>query len=219
MDALEVAQLIDHTCLKPTADQAEIRQLCEEALHYQFKSVCVPAAHLAFAAKMLEGSPVKACTVIGFPLGYDAPAVKAFAAETAVRDGAHEIDMVLAIGPLKAGRYDYVEEEIRRVVKASAGRLVKVIMETVYLTDEEKIKACVIAKRAGADFVKTSTGFANGGATVADVALLRKTVGADMGVKASGGIRDLATALAMVRAGANRIGTSSGPKIIEEILR
>ncbi|HEX2954208.1 MAG TPA: deoxyribose-phosphate aldolase [Bacillota bacterium] len=210
---------MDHTCLKPTADRDEIRQLCEEALQFQFKSVCVPASQVALASGLLKGSPVKVCTVIGFPLGYDTPAVKAFAAKTAVDEGAEEIDMVLAIGALRAGRYDYVEDEIRQVVAASQGHLVKVIMETCYLTDDEKIKACELSKKAGADFVKTSTGFATGGAVVADIELLRKTVGGAMGVKASGGIRDLETALAMVRAGANRIGTSSGPKILKEILQ
>ena len=218
MDAATLASYIDHTCLKPTADRAEIKLLCEEGGRYGFKSVCLPSAHVAFAAGILKGSPVLVCTVIGFPLGYDPPAVKAFAAAEAIRAGAREIDMVLAIGALKAGRLSEVAEEIRQVVRAADGNTVKVIIETAYLTDDEKVAAGRICQEAGADFVKTSTGFAPNGATVGDVRLLRRTVGPGMGVKASGGIRDLRTTLAMLEAGANRIGTSFGPQIVEEFL-
>lgn len=213
-----LARLIDHTCLKPTADRAEIRTLCAEATRYRFRTVCVPPAHVAFAAELLAGVPVDVCTVIGFPLGYDTPAVKAFATAEAIRAGARENDMVLAIGALKAGRIGEVEEEIRRVVAAADGHTVKVILETAYLTDEEKVLACQASQRAGAHFVKTSTGFGPHGATEADVRLLRQAVGEAMLVKAAGGIWDLRTALRMIEAGADRIGTSSGPAIVEAMM-
>ena len=163
----------------------------------------------------MKNTGVKVCTVIGFPLGMNASEVKAFEAAYAEKQGAEELDMVINVGMLKAGNYDYVQKDIEAVVKASNGKLVKVIIETCLLTDEEKVKACELAKAAGADYVKTSTGFSTGGATVSDIALMRKTVGADMGVKASGGIRDYATAKAMIDAGASRIGASSGKKIVE----
>lgn len=214
-----LARLIDHTCLKPTADLGEIRALCDEAVMYRFRTVCVPPSHVAFAAGLLVGAPVGVCTVIGFPLGYDTPGVKAFAAAEAVCAGAGEIDMVMAIGALKAGRANEVEAEIRQVVEAAAGHTVKVILETAYLSDEEKILACQACRQAGAKFVKTSTGFGPHGATEADVRLLRRTVGEAMQVKASGGIRDLQTALRLIEAGADRIGTSSGPLIIEAMMR
>lgn len=216
MEVKTLAKMIDHTCLKPTADQEAIRSLCEEAVRYGFRTVCVPASHVKLAAELLNGSDVGVCTVVGFPLGYDSATVKAYAAKEAVGDGAEEIDMVIAIGALKAGRIAEVEKEIAGVVQAAGGRTVKVIIETAYLTEEEKVLACQTAQKAGAGFVKTSTGFGPGGATVEDIRLMRRTVGTSMEVKASGGVRDLGTALAMVEAGADRIGTSSGPAIMEE---
>lgn len=218
MDAKTMANMIDHTCLKPTADREEIRQLCQEAIQYDFRTVCVPPSHVEFATDLLKDSDVGVCTVIGFPLGYDSPAAKAFAANEAVKSGAEEIDMVIAIGALKAGRIAEVETEIVGVVQASNGKTVKVILETAYLTQEEKVAACQACQRAGAKFVKTSTGFGPSGATVEDIRLMRETVDKTMKVKASGGIRDLATAVAMAEAGAERIGTSSGPAIINELL-
>ncbi len=212
-----MASMIDHTILKASATEEMIEALCQEAIKYNFASVCINPVFVKLAAKKLSHSNVKVCTVIGFPLGANSPETKAFEATKAVEDGAHEIDMVINVGMLKSGNLKYVEDEISGVVKASKGALVKVIIETCFLTDEEKVTACNLAKNAGANFVKTSTGFGTGGATAADVALMRKTVGASMGVKASGGIRSLSETLAVIEAGANRIGTSSGLSIIDEM--
>jgi deoxyribose-phosphate aldolase len=214
---MRIQDYIDHTLLKPEATMAQIIKICEEAKKYGFASVCVNPYYAPLVAKELKGSKVKTCVVIGFPLGATLKEVKAFETETAVSAGAQEIDMVINIGALKSQNYKTVEEDIR-AVKAAAGKaLVKVIIETCLLTDEEKIKACELALNAGAHFVKTSTGFSTGGATIGDVALMRKTVGDKAGVKASGGIRDYKTCLTMIQAGATRIGTSSGIKIVEEL--
>lgn len=208
-------KLIDHTLLKATATPADIEKLCEEAVKYGFKSVCVNPCFVAKAKEFVKDSDVLVCTVIGFPLGANATSVKVFETRKAVEDGADEIDMVINIGKAKEHDFVYLEEEIREVVIAAGGRTVKVIIETCYLTDEEKIEACKAAVRAGARFVKTSTGFGTGGATVQDVALMRRTVPAEVGVKASGGIRTPEDLQAMVEAGANRIGASAGIKLIE----
>ena len=212
---MKLNKYIDHTLLKPDASQEQIMNLIEEATEHDFASVCVNPTWVAFAAQALKGTDVKVCTVIGFPLGANTPEVKAFEAEDAIQNGADEIDMVINIGALKSQDYELVEKDIRAVVEAAKGTLVKVIIETCLLTDDEKVKACQIAQKAGADFVKTSTGFSTGGATVADVALMRKTVGPDMGVKASGGARSYEDALAFIKAGATRIGASSGVAIME----
>ncbi len=209
------AKLIDHTLLKPNATQAQIEHLCDEARTYGFASVCVNPYWVKRAHQQLAGSEVKVCTVIGFPLGATPANVKAFEAQNAVKDGADELDMVLNIGALKSGDEKTVLADIRAVRQACVGKILKVIIETCELTDEEKVKACQLAAQAGADFVKTSTGFAGGGATVADVALMRKSVPSAMQVKASGGVRTRADFDAMIAAGATRIGTSSGVKIIE----
>jgi len=189
--------------------------LLSEAREYDFASVCVNPTWVKHAKTGLEGSDVKVCTVVGFPLGATTSAVKAFETKEAVQNGADEIDMVINVGALKSGNLDLVESDIRAVVEAANGTLVKVILETCLLTDEEKVKACQLAQKAGADFVKTSTGFSTGGATVEDVALMRKTVGPDMGVKASGGARSYEDALAFIEAGATRIGTSAGVAIMK----
>ncbi len=214
---LKLAKLIDHTLLKPDATQQEIAQLCFEARKYGFASVCVNPSWVPLCSQLLKDSPVKVCTVIGFPLGATAPEVKAFEAENAIKQGATEIDMVINIGALKARDLEVVAKDMRGVVNAShaRGAIVKVIIETVLLTDEEKTIACLLSKEAGADFVKTSTGFAGGGATVNDVALMRRTVGPEMGVKASGGVRTFEDAENMIKAGATRIGASAGVKIIQ----
>ncbi len=213
-DKTPLTALIDHTLLKPEATGVDIDRVCDEAAHHQFASVCVNPCWVDRAAKRLEESSVKVCTVIGFPLGAATSQVKAYEAAQAIDLGADEIDMVINIGALLAGEYEVVYEDIRAVVKASSGRaVVKVIIETALLSEEKKIAACILASSAGADFVKTSTGFAGGGATIDDVALMRAVVGSAMGVKASGGIRDYAGAKAMVRAGADRLGTSSGVAI------
>lgn len=204
---------IDHTLLKPDATPEQIRRLCTEADENGFASVCVNPAYVPLAAELLKDSAVNVCTVIGFPLGMNATAIKAAEALKAVQDGADELDMVIQVGQLKSGNLAYVEDDIRAVVEASGGRLVKVIIETALLTDEEKVTACQLAQRAGADFVKTCTGFSGGAASVHDIALMRRTVGPDMGVKASGGVRDYASAVALIEAGATRIGTSSGVAI------
>lgn len=207
-------KLIDHTLLKQDATPEQIMKLCLEAKEYDFMSVCVNPSYVPLAAECLKDSSVKVCTVIGFPLGMNLTRTKIDEAVQAIKEGAQEIDMVINVGMLKAGHADYVKEEIR-LLKEVAGKLVlKVIIETCLLSDEEKVLACQLAKEAGADFVKTSTGFSTGGATVEDVKLMRKTVGPDMGVKASGGVRTHEDLLAMVEAGANRIGTSNGTKII-----
>ncbi|WP_148880211.1 deoxyribose-phosphate aldolase [Streptococcus sp. Marseille-P7376] len=212
---MKLNKYIDHTLLKPDASQEQIMNLIEEATEHDFASVCVNPTWVAFAAQALKGTDVKVCTVIGFPLGANTPEVKAFEAEDAIQNGADEIDMVINIGALKSQDYELVEKDIRAVVEAAKGTLVKVIIETCLLTDDEKVKACQIAQKAGADFVKTSTGFSTGGATVVDVALMRKTVGPNMGVKASGGARSYEDALAFIKAGATRIGASSGVAIME----
>ena len=207
-------KLIDHTLLKQDATPEQIMKLCEEAKQYDFMSVCVNPAYVPLAASCLKDSDIKVCTVIGFPLGMNLTKTKIQEAELCIAQGATEIDMVINVGMLKAGHDDYVKEEIR-LLKEVAGKLVlKVIIETCLLTDEEKVRVCRLAKEAGADFVKTSTGFSTGGATVHDVKLMRDTVGPDMGVKASGGVRTHEDLLAMVEAGASRIGTSNGTKII-----
>ena len=207
-------KLIDHTLLKQDATPEQIIALCEEAKQFDFMSVCVNPAYVPLAAKCLEGSSVKVCTVIGFPLGMNLTRTKVEEAELAIKEGADEIDMVINVGMLKAGHDQYVEEEIRELKAVAGQKVLKVIIETCLLTDEEKVRACIASKNAGADFVKTSTGFSTGGATVHDVALMRKTVGPEMGVKASGGVRTHEDLLAMVEAGATRIGTSNGTKII-----
>jgi len=225
MTPQELARLIDHTALKPDTTEARIRTLCEEARRYGFAAVCVNPCYVPLASELLRGSEVAVCTVVGFPLGANRTAIKAAEAEQAIRDGAAELDMVQNIGLLKSGRLREVLEDIRAVVEVAraarppAGRdriLVKVILETALLTDAEKETACRLALEAGADFVKTSTGFAGGGATVEDVALMRRVVGDRMGVKASGGIRTRAQAEALVAAGANRLGTSAGVALIQD---
>ncbi len=209
-------KLIDHTLLKPDCSSDEIKKLCDEAKEYQFASVCINPGFVAFCANELRGSNVAVCTVIGFPLGATSTAAKGYETKQAIKDGASEIDMVINISRLKDGDYDYVLADIGEVVKNANGKLVKVILETCLLTDFEKIKACELAVQAGANFVKTSTGFSSGGATEHDVALMRKTVGPNIGVKASGGIRSFETMLKMIEAGASRIGTSSGPKLMTQ---
>lgn len=203
------SKLFDHTILKADAVKADVEKICKEAREYQFMSVCVNSYYTAFVTQQLKGSGVKVCTVVGFPLGQMSTKAKAAETEIAVADGADEIDMVINIGALKDQNYDVVLNDIKEVKRACGQALLKVIIETCLLTEGEKIKACEIAKEAGADFVKTSTGFSTGGATTQDVALMRKTVGDTMGVKASGGIRNKETAQAMVQAGASRLGTSA----------
>jgi deoxyribose-phosphate aldolase len=214
---MNLAKMIDHTLLKPDATQQEIAQLCFEAKKYGFASVCVNPTWVPLCAQLLKDSPVKVCTVIGFPLGATSSETKAFETRTAIEQGATEIDMVINIGALKARDLETVAKDIRGVVNAAHAKniIVKVIIETALLTDEEKTIASLISKEAGADFVKTSTGFAGGGATVHDVELMRKTVGPQMGVKASGGVRTYEDAASMIKAGATRIGASAGVKIIQ----
>ncbi|HFH9922535.1 TPA: deoxyribose-phosphate aldolase [Streptococcus suis] len=211
---MKLNKYIDHTILKPESTEQQVAKIIEEAKEYDFASVCVNPTWVAYAAKRLAGTEVKVCTVIGFPLGANTPAVKAFETKDAIANGADEIDMVINIGALKSQNYDLVLEDIQAVVEASGDKLVKVIIETCLLTDEEKVKACQLSQEAGADFVKTSTGFSTGGATVVDVTLMRQTVGPDMGVKASGGARTYEDALAFIEAGATRIGASSGVAIM-----
>ncbi len=209
-----IAGMIDHTLLKANATQEEVGKLCEEARKYRFASVCVNPGYVAMSARLLKGSCVKVCTVIGFPLGSTTPTVKAIEARDAIANGAEEIDMVINIGALKSGNDHMVLEDIKAVREATRGRVLKVIIETSYLTRDEKIRACKMAKQAGADFVKTSTGFGSGGATVDDVALMREVVGPDMGVKASGGIKDAKAAQDLIKAGATRLGTSASIAIV-----
>ena len=217
MKKQDLAKYIDHTLLKPDATAAQIGKLCAEAVEYGFASVCVNSCYASLAAKLLAGTDVAVCCVIGFPLGACTSEAKAFEAADAVKNGAKEIDMVINVGAAKDGRWDAVEADIAAVVQAIDGRaLLKVIIETCLLTDEEKLEACRAAVRAGADFVKTSTGFSKAGATAADVALMRRTVGPDVGVKAAGGIRSYADAIAMIEAGAIRIGASAGIAILAE---
>ena len=213
---MDFAKMIDHTILKPDATQEDVKKLCDEAAAYGFHSVCVNSSFVYYCAQLLKETDVKVCTVVGFPLGAMSTDGKVGETLTAVYDGAEEIDMVIHVGMIKSGNWQYVKDDIAAVVEAAAGRaIVKVILETCLLTDEEKIKACQICKEAGADFVKTSTGFSKGGATAADVALMRRTVGPVMGVKASGGIRTAEKAREMAEAGADRLGTSSGIAIVE----
>jgi deoxyribose-phosphate aldolase len=217
----DIAGMIDHTLLKPDATADQIAQLCYEARKFNFASVCVNPTHVKLCAELLQGTQVKVCTVIGFPLGASSPDVKAFEAQTALKDGATEIDMVLNIGALKAGDLTLVARDIHEVVKVghAAGAIVKVIIETSLLNDEEKVTACLLSKEAQADFVKTSTGFSGGGATIDDVNLMRRVVGPDMGVKASGGVSDFEDAQNMVMAGATRLGASAGVKIVQGQLK
>jgi len=214
----EVAQMIDHTLLKPDATKQEIETLCREAAEYGFASVCVNPTWVALCASRLRGSHVAVCSVVGFPLGASTPDTKQYEARRAIFDGAREIDMVINVGALKSGELHLVERDIQGVTAAcrEGGALSKVIIEAALLTDEEKITACTLAKAAAADYVKTSTGFGPGGATVSDVALMRRVVGEDVGVKAAGGVRDLAGLKAMVAAGATRIGASAGVRIVNE---
>jgi len=213
--AKDVAELIDHTLLKPDASEAEIEKLCREAAEFTFASVCVNPCYVKLASSLLQASRVKVCSVVGFPLGAAKKEVKAYETRRAILDGAREIDMVMNVGAMKSKNYRLVEEDMREV-KETCGRaiLTKVILETALLNNEEKIKACEIAKKAGMDFVKTSTGFGPGGATVEDVKLMRSVVGQEMGIKAAGGIRDAETAARMIEAGATRIGASASVKIV-----
>ncbi len=214
----DIAKLIDHTLLKPEATRDQIVQLCREAREYGFAAVCVNPCYVKLAAELLRGSSVKVCSVVGFPLGATLPEVKAYEARRAIEEGAAEIDMVINIGALKSGDLELVKRDIASVVDVchARGALCKVIIEAALLTDEEKVLACQLAKAAGADYVKTSTGFGPGGATVRDVALMRRTVGPEMGIKAAGGIRSYEAAKSMVEAGATRIGASAGVKIVQE---
>ncbi|HIT90684.1 MAG TPA: deoxyribose-phosphate aldolase [Candidatus Merdenecus merdavium] len=216
MENKNLAAMIDHTLLKPDAKKEEIETLCHEAMEYHFCSVCVNPSYVEMCANRLKDSGVKVCTVIGFPLGANTTKTKVYEAVEALENGAHEIDMVIHIGAVKNHDWEYVKQDMKAVVDVVSGKgILKVIMETCLLTDEEKIEVCKISKAVGADFVKTSTGFSSGGATVEDIALMRTWVGENMGVKASGGIRSKAAALEMIGAGANRLGTSSGKIIVE----
>lgn len=212
---MKIEQYIDHTLLKPQANEEEIIKICAEAKEYGFASVCVNAHYTSLVRKELQGTNVKTCVVVGFPLGATTKEVKAFEAKQAIENGAQEIDMVVNVGAIKSNKYDVVKEDIKAVVDAANGKaLVKVILETCLLTDEEKVKVCQIAKEVGANFVKTSTGFSTGGATVHDIKLMRETVGKDMGVKASGAVRTSEDAKAVIEAGASRIGASSSIAIV-----
>lgn len=214
---MDIARYIDHTILKPEATPEDVKKLCREAKEYNFASVCVNASYAKLVSTELDGSEVKTCVVVGFPLGAMTKEAKAFETADAINNGASEIDMVINIGALKTKNYELLKADIEAVVNAAKGKaLVKVIIEACLLTNEEKIKACEISKEAGADFVKTSTGFSTGGATKEDIALMRKTVGEDLGVKASGGIRDFNTAMDMINAGASRIGASASISIVNE---
>ena len=212
--ATDIARIIDHTLLAPEATPEMVARLCREAEQHGLYSVCIAPVFVSLARDRLAGSPVRVCTVIGFPAGMNEPDVKAVETAQAIRRGADEVDMVMNIGAAKAGEWRQVGDDVERVVGSAAGRPVKVILETCLLTDEEKLRACEVCVAAGAGFVKTSTGFSHGGATEADVRLLRAAVGADVGVKASGGIRDYETACRMIEAGATRLGASSSLKII-----
>ncbi len=216
--ANDLSKYIDHTLLKPDASEAQIRQLCKEACQFHFATVCVNPTWVRLCSQLLKGTDVGVCTVAGFPLGATPADVKAYEARRAVFDGAREVDMVINVGLLKSGHDGLVLDDIFQVAGAvhDGCGLLKVIIETALLTDEEKVKACTLAKRAGADYVKTSTGFGPGGATAQDVALMRRVVGKDVGVKAAGGIRDLAAAQQMIAAGATRVGASAGVKIVQE---
>lgn len=212
---MDLAPYIDHTLLKPDAKQSQIDQLCQEAIQYHFCSVCIQPYWVSYCAKKLRGTGVKVCTVVGFPLGANDSRSKAYETRQAIEAGAHEIDMVINIGALKSGNIKMVEDDLRAIKRACRQTTItKAIIETFLLTDDEKVIACQLAKKVGYDFVKTSTGFAGGGATVHDVALMRRTVGPKMGIKAAGGIHNFEEAKAMIAAGATRIGTSSGVKIV-----
>jgi deoxyribose-phosphate aldolase len=217
-ELLNIARMIDHTLLKPGATEAQIDQLCAEAREYSFVAVCVNPTYVARCSRQLEGTPVKVCAVVGFPLGANLTQVKRYEAEKAIQDGATEIDMVINIGALKSGHSEMVKDEIAQISSTchDGGAVCKVIIEAALLSDEEKVLACRLAVKAGADYVKTSTGFGPGGARVADVALMRQTVGPEMGVKAAGGIRSFEDARRMIEAGATRIGVSAGTKIVDE---
>lgn len=212
---MKINKYIDHTLLKADSVQSQFDQLIDEAKTYDFASVCVNPCWVAYAAEALKDSDVKVCTVVGFPLGATTSATKAFETKDAIANGADEIDMVINIGLLKQGDDQAVEDDMRAVVEASGNKLVKVIIEACLLTDEEKVRACQLAVKAGVDFVKTSTGFSTGGATISDVKLMRQTVGPDIGVKAAGGARSLEDAMAFIEAGATRIGTSAGVTIMK----
>ena len=216
METATILSHVDHTLLKPDATAAQIRKLCDEAKTYRFASVCVNPCRIALAAQELAGTDVAPCCVVGFPLGAIPTESKAAETRVAVKNGAREVDMVINIGQAKDGQWDEVEKDIAAVKEACGDAKLKVIIETCLLTDDEKVQACLAAKRANADFVKTSTGFSKGGATVADVRLMRETVGPDMGVKAAGGVHNRAEAEAMIQAGATRIGASSGIAIVTE---
>ena len=213
-----VAAMIDHTLLKPDATRPNIEELCREAAQFKFATVCVNPTWVAFASRLLAGSGVGVCSVVGFPLGATTADVKGYETQRAIFDGAREIDMVINVGALKSGDLRAVERDLEAVTSPcrSCGALSKVIIEAALLTDDEKITACTLAKAAGADYVKTSTGFASGGATAADVALMRRVVGAEMGVKAAGGVRDFEGVKAMIAAGATRVGASAGVKIVQQ---
>jgi len=216
MEKNELARMIDHTLLKPDACEDGVRKLCQEALEYKFASVCINPGYVQLCADLLKGSEVKVCTVIGFPLGSTTSDTKAFETRDAISKGAQEVDMVINVGKLKDKNFDYVKKDIEAVVNEAKGKaLTKVIIETCLLNDEEKIMACKLAKEAGADFVKTSTGFSTGGATFEDIKLMRETVGAKMGVKASGGVRSYEDTMKMIEAGATRIGASASIAICE----
>jgi deoxyribose-phosphate aldolase len=217
LTSVQIAKYIDHTLLKQEASIEQIKKLCEEARKYKFAAVCVNGTNVAECARLLKGTDVNISSVVGFPLGATLPSVKAFETEQVIAAGANEIDMVMNVGAMKSGNFALVKDDIEAVVKAAHAlkAIVKVIIETCLLTEDEKVKACQLSKEAGADFVKTSTGFNSAGATVADVALMRKTVGDKIGVKAAGGVRSRDDVLAMIEAGATRIGTSGGVKIME----
>lgn len=218
MNKIDLARYIDHTILKPDAKEGDVIKLCREALEYKFASVCVNASNVKLADSFLRGTDVKVCTVVGFPLGATTKETKAFEAAQAIENGASEVDMVINIGALKSGKLEEVEEDIKAVADVCKGKaLLKVIIETCLLTDEEKTTACELSKKAGANFVKTSTGFSTGGATAEDITLMRRIVGPEMGVKASGGIRNLESVLKMIEAGATRIGASASISIVNEL--
>ncbi|MHB9945968.1 deoxyribose-phosphate aldolase [Clostridium botulinum] len=212
---MKLSKYIDHTLLKPQATEKDILKLIEEAKTYDFASVCVNPSWVKLAYENLKDTDVKVCTVVGFPLGATSTTSKVYETKVAIKDGADEIDMVISVGQLKSGNDEYVKEEIKKIVEASKNKLVKVIIETCLLTEEEKVKACTLSKEAGADYVKTSTGFSTGGAKPEDIKLMRETVGKDMGVKASGGIHTREEMEVMIENGATRIGASCGVELVK----